>query len=347
MERYLQCLRKEWQRKEGQGAGADTLFFGGGTPGVLTPHDFVRVTEALGIGITWQPREWTVEFSPSTVKREKLTILHELGATRISLGVQSFDECTLVALGRRQTTQQSLRAYELLREFSFSVNLDMMFHIPGQSLSSWMADLRMAVALGPDHISTYCLTGECGTPVGDGLHESWSLSGEKFYRQTWNFLRDKGFEHYEISNFARDGHRCQHNCNTWRMGEWLGLGPSAASQCRGRRFRNVDDLALWAQMEEQGLAAEEDIVFLTKFLLLQDRMIFGLRTADGFDECLLSRAEELGVADCGKLFQRWQEMGFVKKFAGNICPTERGMLVHDTLALEILSQSTFPFVSNT
>jgi oxygen-independent coproporphyrinogen-3 oxidase len=189
LDSYLEYLALEWAIRCPPHS-PEAIFFGGGTPGILAPEDWLNLRKSMGHAFAGKPLEWTVEFSPATVRREKLEVLWQLGVTRISLGVQSFQEKTLASLGRRQTEKQIFSAYELIRSYPFNVSLDLMFHIPGQTLSNWLMDLNEALALSPDHLSTYCLTVEEGTPLSEKI--SARTSGERFYKTTWNFLRDRG-----------------------------------------------------------------------------------------------------------------------------------------------------------
>ncbi|MDR0340209.1 MAG: coproporphyrinogen III oxidase family protein [Puniceicoccales bacterium] len=332
---YLDCLRREWVLRW-DGRPADSIYFGGGTPGLLSCSDFEKIAKFLGQALSSQLREWTVEFSPATVREEKLRTLKELGVTRISLGVQSFNDHTLAALGRRQRAELAIAAYDLVRAHDFDVSFDLIFLAPGQRLADWKRDLARAVDLGPDHISTYCLTAESGAPLWKNRTAPPATAGEAFHRNARNFLQENGYEHYEVSSFCRQGHRCLHNCNTWAMGEWLGLGPSAASQFRGRRFRNVPNLKLWAEGIWSSSPDEEDVAVLSEQLLLQDRFIFGMRMADGVPDSLLDRAERLGYGDLRALFERFAEEGLIRSVDGRLCPTGRGLLLADGLALEIL-----------
>src|SRR4051812_5446923 len=224
----------EWPRP------VSTVFWGGGTPGLLAPRDLARLAEIVRERCGGAPREWTVELAPASVTPERLAVLRDAGVTRVSMGVQSFQPALLDALGRAHTREQIDRAYERVRAAGFpSVNLDLMFALPGQTAEEWAADVREAVALAPDHLSTYCLTFEEDTALWVKLSQGrvkLDLEHEaRLYEATWAQLAEAGYAQYEVSNFARPDHRCRHNLNTWRMHEWIGLGPSAASQHAGSR----------------------------------------------------------------------------------------------------------------
>jgi oxygen-independent coproporphyrinogen-3 oxidase len=320
-----------------------TVFWGGGTPGLLAPRDLGRLAEIVRARCGGEPHEWTVELAPGSVNETRLAVLRDSGVTRVSLGVQSFQPALLDALGRRHSREQILRAYDRVRAAGFrSVNLDLMFALPGQTAAEWAADVREAVALAPDHLSTYCLTFEEDTALWVKLSQGRvKLDPEheaQLYEATWAQLGDAGFAQYEISNFARPGHPCLHNLNTWRMHEWIGLGPSAASQHAGWRGTNVADLAKWRTQVAAGERATEDRVALTPTLLAEDALIFGLRMNEGVDLApWRERAPEapwlvvhdtLATLAAGELLVR---EGSVVRL------THRGRLLADSVGTEIMA----------
>ncbi len=293
IDQYLRTISAEadlvtWPRP------VTTVFWGGGTPGLLSPADLHRLGTTVLERCGGTPEEWTVELAPASVTDARLAVLKSIGVTRISMGVQSFQPALLDALGRQHTLGQIHRAYERIRAADFpSVNLDLMFALPGQSEEEWLADLATAVSLAPDHLSTYCLTFEEDTrlwaKLSDGRVKLDPAHEARLYEVTWTRLEEAGYPQYEISNFARPGHACRHNLNTWRMHEWIGLGPSAASQHGGWRGANVSDLQLWRERVDRGERMTEDRVALTPALLLEDALIFGLRMNAGVDRVALRR----------------------------------------------------------
>ncbi len=263
-----------------------TVFWGGGTPGLLAPRDLARLAEAVRVRCGGTPQEWTVELAPASVTDARLKVLREAGVTRVSMGVQSFQPALLDGLGRQHTREQVLTAYERVRAAGFpSVNLDLMFALPGQTAEEWAGDVREALALAPDHLSTYCLTFEEDTKLWVKLSQGrvkLDLNHEAdLYEATWAQLAAAGYAQYEVSNFARAGHACRHNLNTWHMHEWVGLGPSAASQQAGWRGGNIADLEKWLAHVARGERVTEDRVRLSPALLAEDALIFGLRMNSG------------------------------------------------------------------
>ncbi|HSY54395.1 MAG TPA: radical SAM family heme chaperone HemW [Opitutaceae bacterium] len=325
-----------------------TVFWGGGTPGLLAPRDLLKLGETVRGRLGGAPREWTVELAPASVTDARLAVLRELGITRVSLGVQSFQPALLDALGRRHTREQALRAYERVRAAGFaSVNLDFIFAVPGQDEAAWRADLREAVALAPDHVSTYCLTFEEDTALWvklsrGQLKRDINLEAQ-LYELTWKELAAAGYAQYEISNFARPGHACLHNLNTWRMHEWVGLGPSAASQYAGWRGANVADLEKWSRRVAAGERMTEQRVPLTPALLAEDAVIFGLRMNEGVDLAALRvRWPDAPWAVVEALADRFADEGLAERTDDWLRLTSRGRLLADAVGAEILEKISDP-----
>jgi oxygen-independent coproporphyrinogen-3 oxidase len=329
-----------------------TVFWGGGTPGLLAPRDLERLAEIVGGRLTiaavadggaTAPIEWTVEMAPASVTAERLAVLRDAGVTRISMGAQSFQPALLDALGRQHTREQIFRAYDRVRAAGFaSVNLDLMFALPGQTEAEWAGDVREAVALAPDHLSTYCLTFEEDTALWVKLSQGGvKLDPEheaRLYEGSWAQLAAAGYAQYEVSNFARPGHACVHNLNTWRMHEWIGLGPSAASQHAGRRGANVADLEKWLANVERGERVTEDRVTLTPALLAEDALIFGLRMNAGVELApWRERCPQAPWAEVDALLDRLTGEGLAEKTATVVRLTDRGRLVADAIGAEIMT----------
>jgi oxygen-independent coproporphyrinogen-3 oxidase len=341
VDRYIQGIAREaalvnWD------APVSTIFWGGGTPGLLAPDDMRRLGAIMRERCDDSLREWTVEMAPASVTKARLDALKEIGVTRISMGVQSFQPALLEGLGRQHTREQIYRAYERIVEAGFrSVNIDLMFALPGQDESAWLDDLSKAVALKPDHISTYCLTFEEDTKLWVKLSQGKvKLDTEReaqLYERTWAGLEAAGYAQYEVSNFARPGHACQHNVNTWRMHSWVGLGPSGASQHAGARGANIADLEQWLAGVSRGERATEDRTVLTPELLVEDSLIFGLRMNEGVDlAALLGRLPAMAARDVYALATRLVDEGFAESTGGRLRLTLRGRLIADAIGSEIM-----------
>ncbi|HEY1107191.1 MAG TPA: radical SAM family heme chaperone HemW [Opitutaceae bacterium] len=321
-----------------------TVFWGGGTPGLLAPRDLGRLAEIVRARFGGaEPLEWTVELAPASVTEERLRVLREVGVTRVSMGVQSFQPALLDALGRQHTREQIYRAYERIRAVGFrSVNLDLMFALPGQTAAECADDVRAAVALAPDHLSTYCLTFEEDTKLWLKLSQGRvKLDPEReaeLYEATWAQLASLGFAQYEVSNFAKAGHRCLHNLNTWRMHEWVGLGPSAASQHGGWRGGNVADLEKWRVGVETGVRMTEDRMAVTPAALAEDALIFGLRMNDGVDVAAWkARAPDAPWTAVEDALANLADGELLVREAARVKLTQRGRLLADSVGLELMT----------
>jgi oxygen-independent coproporphyrinogen-3 oxidase len=321
----------------------DTVFWGGGTPGLLAAKDLERLGRSLLDNLSQPPIEWTIEMAPSTVKVDKLKVLRELGVTRISMGVQSFDPRLLESLGRLHNPKQIYTAWERVETAGFpQTNLDLMFAIPGQSIEQWEADIREAARLSPTHLSTYCLTFEEDTALYVKLSQGKvSIDEDKelrFYERGWELLGELGYAQYEISNFARPGAECLHNMNTWRMHEWIGCGPSAASQFGGERYQRPANLDEWCRAMEAGQPPMAERVELNDDLMLADAVIFGLRMNQGVDLRLLWErfAQANNCSELEAKLKTFELEGLLQSNGSYYQLTHRGRLLCDLIGSALL-----------
>lgn len=342
LDRYLAAMDREFAQLPRE-RRVDTVFWGGGTPGLLAAKDLERLGRSLLANLSSPPEEWTIEMAPSTVKADKLAVLRDLGVTRISMGVQSFDPKLLDSLGRLHNPKQIYTAWERVQAAGFpQTNLDLMFAIPGQSIEQWEADIREAARLGPSHLSTYCLTFEEDTALYVKLSQGKVSIDEakelRFYERGWELLAELGYAQYEISNFAQPGAECRHNMNTWRMHEWLGCGPSAASQYGGERYQRPANLDEWCSGMESGTAPKTELVTLDQNLLMADSLIFGLRMNQGVDLEAIHRRFPAATnrADLEKHLQFFQQEGLLAAQGSHYALTHRGRLVCDAVGSALL-----------
>lgn len=341
LDRYLAGIERELAlQPPGQ---VETAFWGGGTPGLLPADDLRRLGQAM-TAAAGRPGEWTVELAPSSVRADKLAALKEIGVTRVSMGVQSFDDATLDALGRRHSPRQIMEAWELIEAAGFaSRNLDLIFAIPGQDEKRWTDDLARAMALRPDHLSTYCLTFEEDTAMFVKLSQGKvKLDREleaRLYRQTWEQLEAAGYAQYETSNFARAGHACRHNLITWEMGSWIGYGPSAASQWGRRRWQNPANLEQWLQGIEAGMPVHEQVKDLGAADLLCDALVFGLRLNAGVHPAALAARFATPLPDrVTQLFAALIAEGLMEPAGERVRLTGEGRMRADAVGVAILER---------
>jgi len=295
MDRYVQALILEMDRRH-DGPAPATLYFGGGTPSLLTVHQWRRLLQAMErLGLSGAA-EWTVECNPATLTEEKARLLKDYGVNRLSLGVQSLDEALLQKLGRPHDRRQALQAFDRARKAGFdNVNLDLMFAIPGQTLEVWRATLTEALSLGSEHLSTYEVTYEEDTPLYEQLRAGQFAVEEDLAYAMYDELRERasltGLCQYEVSNFARDdgsgrtflpNRACRHNVNYWRGGAYVGLGPSAASFSGATRSRNWANTTLYCEMLEAGRLPVESREELPPLRRAGEIAAFGLRMNAGW-----------------------------------------------------------------
>ena len=343
---YLDGMKTEFERIP-KSAKVDTIFWGGGTPSLLSAKDLQRLGMSMIDNVGSDFSEWTVEMAPSTVKADKLKVLLDLGVTRFSMGIQSFNLDSLEKLGRLHNLKQIYYAWDLIKESGvYETNVDMMFALPNQDLNDWSEDIKKANDLGSTHLSTYCLTFEEDTALFVKLSEGkLAIDEEKeraFYLEGWDLLKSFGFQQYEISNFARsETSRCMHNVNTWKMNEWIGCGPSAASQFNGYRYRNPSSIKEWLKGFENQRITNGDEVVLSKEMLFTDSLIFGLRMNEGID------FEELSMRflfnndwlknSYLQMMDQFESEGYLKKEGTRFILTREGQLKCDAIGTELFN----------
>jgi oxygen-independent coproporphyrinogen-3 oxidase len=308
----------------------ETIYFGGGTPTALTTAQLEFLLEGFGRRFDLSSvEEWTIESNPGSVSARKAALLRNLGVTRISLGVQSWDEKLLKLLGREHSAQQAEDSFHLLRIAGFSnINIDLMFGLPGQTIEQWRLTLEKTIALQPEHISAYCLTYEEDTEfflryAHGEFRQDADMDGE-FFETAMSILEDAGYEHYEISNYARSGFSSVHNRAYWLGKDYLGIGPSAVSTVGMRRWQNVCDYRSYI---ERALAGESPCASsenLTHEMKRMERIALSLRTRDG-----------IRTSDLKRFTQQTNEfiaLGLLQKSNGNFVLTRKGKALADSVA---------------
>lgn len=264
-----------------------TVFIGGGTPSVAAVEDLERLLEAVGRFYRLKPdAEITMEVNPGTVSGEALFRLRAAGVNRLSIGLQSADNRELAAIGRIHTWEQFLDTYKEARRAGFgNVNVDLMSALPGQTLAGYRRTLEQVLALDPppEHISAYSLILEEGTPLFD-RYEAGNLDlpdedmDREMYQETKKVLAQRGYGRYEISNYAKPGFPCRHNCGYWRRYNYAGFGLGAASLVENVRFRNGSDLRAYLA---DPLGCREEIRKLSREEQMEEFMFLGLRMIEG------------------------------------------------------------------
>ena len=330
--KYVEAVLMEAVKYAGQ-VRAETVFFGGGTPTALSGGQLERLIGGLGeIFDLGGVREFTVEMNPATVSLSKAETLLQMGVTRASLGVQSWEPHVLATLGRVHTGPQAERSIQTLRAAGFkNLNLDLMFGVPGQGFEDWEATLEKTIEIGPQHISAYSLTYEEDTEfflrLQRGEFQFDALFDAELFGWSWERLEKAGYLGYETSNFARPGFECRHNLAIWRGADYLGLGPGAVSTVGGLRWRNVADVKSYTRRLEEGLAVAGELEEITPEKRFLERLALGLRTRDGV---------ELGGLDSRKL-EALCEGGYALVENGRVRLVGEGRALVDEIVADLVT----------
>lgn len=291
---YLEALETELAGL-GRPREVDTLFLGGGTPTHLQPEELERLCRAALRWFSLAPgHEFSVEANPADIDAARLDVLAAHGVNRLSLGAQSFRPAKLRLLERDHDAEQIARAVELARPRIGSLSLDLIFAAPGETLADWEADLQAALALRPDHVSTYGLTFERGTTFwGRQLRGELPPLPDDEQRAMFSAAIDRlaaaGLEHYEVSNFARLGHRCRHNEVYWAADEYYAAGPGAARYVAGRREINHRSTSTYIKRVLSGQSPVAEHETLSPEDRVREALVLGLRRMAGVDRAQFTR----------------------------------------------------------
>lgn len=349
--RFLSALKTEIARygrsPSFQGRRLSTIFMGGGTPSIFTADLILDVLDDCRRHFSFEDNiEITMEANPGTVDLDKLTGLKSGGVTRLSLGVESFQDDELVMLGRAHSSRVSREAYEMARMAGFdNVNLDFIYSLPDQSLEDWERTLDEAIGLGPEHLSAYTLTIEPGTPFGEDYRDGLLLLPDeerqiRFDEWTRDRLSKAGYRRYEVSNYARPGYACRHNLGYWSQHEYLGLGPGAHSFLGGRRFSKLQDIDGYIRDVEAGGEAIEELERISPVLAGREAVIFGLRKTEGIhlDE-IRNRYSLFELDRLQQKFEQWSLDDLIILALPRARLTFKGLRLWDRIAQEIIAVS--------
>jgi oxygen-independent coproporphyrinogen-3 oxidase len=336
-ESYVEAIERElsWL---GEPREVDTLYFGGGTPTHLSDPQLRRL---LAAALRWfRPSdgyEFTVEANPADLDVAKSATLAEFGVNRVSLGGQSFQAGKLRLLERDHAPADIHRAIRLARQFAKSVSLDLIFGAPGESLEAWKHDLAAALEMDADHVACYGLTYERGTSfwtrrLRGELHPVHEEDERAMYETAIDTLADAGYEHYEVSNFARPGRRSRHNEAYWLGREYFAVGPGAARYVGGRREMNHRSTTTYLRRVLGGKSPVAESEQLEPEDAARERLVFGLRRMQGIDFADFAATTGFAVEElCGEAIERHTRLGFLRIDGGKLMLTRAGLLVSDAL----------------
>ncbi|OYW75360.1 MAG: hypothetical protein B7Z37_13710 [Verrucomicrobia bacterium 12-59-8] len=332
MTAFVDALLKEVEK---QPLKPQTIFFGGGTPTMLSDVHLERLLRGLKERVDMsEVVEFTMEANPRTVTASKAAIMREMDVTRVSLGIQAWDDETLKTLGRDHARADAEETWQVLRKAGFpSLNLDLMFSIPGQSVETWRKTLEHSISLQPDHISAYNLNYEEDTDFFRRLKAGEYREDEgrdaEFFNLAIDTLEAGGFEHYEISNYAKPGHRSIHNEAYWLGEDYLGIGPGAFSTVGGKRWNNVKDTPRYMAMTLDGEATAVDVEELTAEQRRTERFGLELRTARGLPLALIH-------PESSKMLETLREQGLLSYDEEHVRLTRVGKPLVDPIAVALM-----------
>lgn len=373
-EDYVIALKKEiaFYGRQYPGRVLTTVYIGGGTPSWLTERYMAEILSEVFRSFTVAPEaEISIECNPGTITGHKFQVYRDSGINRLSIGLQSTDNEELKVIGRIHTWEQFLKTYEMARDHGFSnINIDLMYSLPGQTAETWYASLQKVLRLRPEHISAYSLIIEKGTPFYDlykfdavkqqaGLPTDALPTEEEVYRMTKmteQLLKEAGYEHYEISNFALPGFACRHNIGYWKRIDYLGVGLGSASLLDNIRYTNTNELytylkeaehlraGLWQQEQADGTTAELPAVNLHAAVepvgrkaQMEETMFLGMRMTEGVYRTEFERNFGIPVeAVYGTVLQHLQEEKLLLKREGRIFLTEMGQDVSNYVLAQFL-----------
>ena len=336
MRRFIEALLKEAALKaEEMTLPLQTLYLGGGTPSMLSDRHLERLFTGLREIFSWEAmEEVSFEANPATFTQKRADFFVQLGITRVSLGVQSWDPTLLTLLGREHSPEQALQSLRFLRRAGMpQVNVDLMFCLPGQSLALWQETLHQTVDYAPDHISAYNLTYEEDTPFFEQLGlGDWQVDEEKdaaFFTSAHQVLTQAGYRHYETSNFASNNHLSLHNLGYWQGHDYWGIGPGAVGTVGLERFSNASHTKLYIDSLLQEGKVPRTVEHLTPEQKRWERIALLLRTDLGLSLSFLSfeKKEKLPL---------FEEEGLLSVKENALFLTEKGRLLVDALVLELI-----------
>ena len=346
--RYVQALRAEISRAGSKDPayntedGADTIFFGGGTPSLLDPEEIGAIIQTVRDTFDLAAdAEITLETNPETVDRSKLERFREAGVNRLSFGVQSFQDAELQRLGRIHSADRARAAVREARAAGFeNVSLDLMMWLPGQDVATWLRNVDALIAAEPDHASLYLLELYPNAPLKEDMARAgWSLAPDddaaEMYLQAMERLEQAGLNQYEISNVSRPGRVSRHNVKYWIDGEWLGFGCGAHSTRGGVRWKNVSATAEYVDRVNGGLDLVAERRTLTPGERLEEALFTGLRLTDGVDLAIMMERYGVDAWDkYGAQLQPFIEAGRLVREGTHLRLTREGMLTaNDVMAV--------------
>ncbi len=332
------CQELLLQKEYLEGEFIETIYFGGGTPSLLSCHELEKLLKSIRANHHVEAKEMTLEANPDDLTTENLLRLKELGINRLSIGIQSFDDHILRFLNRPHTSQDAIKGYDQARKTGFAnLSLDLIYAVPGQPHEAWKKNIERAIALMPEHISAYSLTIEEKTVFGNRQKKGKFLAEKDEVAATQmemliDLLGGAGYEHYEISNFCKPGFHSKHNSSYWQQKKYLGIGPSAHSYNGTSRQFNIPNNSLYIRSIEQGKVHFEKEV-LSRANKINEYVLTTLRTAWGCNiDYLKNEFDHDLLQESTSVLHLFFANGLLEKRDQLLLLTPKGKLLADKIA---------------
>ncbi len=339
-EKYIEALLSEIYSYAERNLQVDSVFFGGGTPSLLSLSEFDRIVSCIDKAFSLsRDTEFSMELNPGTLSNEKMRHFAEFGVNRVSIGLQSIHEKELKKLGRIHNFDEFAKAYEATLSAGIdNVNVDLMYGIPEQTINSFSETLEKILSLSPKHLSLYGLILEEGTPFFD-MRDTLNLPSEDeecdMYYLAAEKLEKAGYSHYEISNYAKAGYECRHNLKYWRDQSYIGVGASAYSYFDGKRFGNSSVIDEYLSSNREKYMYEE---IISKEEEAYEYAMLRLRLAEGFS--LKEYESKFGKSFCSnermKKISNYQKFGYINLSGDRLSLSDKGFYISNKILTELL-----------
>ncbi len=359
---YTDALCRELSIKRRSARKLKTVYIGGGTPSLLPDKCFIELFQCLKNSFSLSPsHEITVEANPGTIVESKISSLVSLGVNRLSVGVQSFNDNELKTLGRLHSAVEAITSIKTIKKAGIeNFSVDLMYGIPGQTMDTWKASLSKAIELSPVHISAYELTLEENTPLYKIAKTGQPASAKKrqggfpdvikmpdeeltieMYNYAIDYLKNMGYDHYEISNFALPGFRCLHNLNYWCRGEYLAAGAGAHSFISGVRSRNINNVRRYIEDLNVGIIPESEAIRLSAKEAVREFVFLGLRKTEGVSMHELLLLGNGHIGEYHNLVDTSRELideGYLEIKNGHLRLTVRGIIISNSIIVTLFQK---------
>jgi len=346
IEKYIKTLIKEIKMKKDEFSEyyIKTIFIGGGTPTILNSKMLFLLLESINNNFNIDTNtEFTIESNPGTLDTEKINVLRDMSVNRISMGLQSCDNKMLKKIGRIHSYEQFEDNYYKIRDAGIkNINVDLMFGLPDQTRGDWLFTLKKVTNLNPEHISSYGLIIEKGTPFFD-LYKSKKLilptdeAERNMYYETIEFLKEKDYNHYEISNFSKNKYECKHNIVYWQLEPYIGLGLGAHSYFNSQRYCNTSDLSKYIKDISEEHVIKNEIQSIDKKASMEEFMFLGLRMIEGISKANFKNKFGSDILDIyGDIIDKLIEDGLLIDDMDKIRLTKKGIDISNYVFLKFL-----------